>query len=315
MRKNTNISLPILMFAFFISLCFGCKKDEAKTNWAMKNSGESVCGIPGVPGIDIDIGNEVLKWGDNPMIIAMVDAPISDFSCRDLEGIIENPTDFDSENIDNHAVSVAGIISTNEKSNYRSVLKDAPIYNIAIDPEDLKIPQLIMDLKQAEELGIRVVNMSFTTERFSQELYDYMSTSEMLFVCAAGNRGRNRISYPAAFELDNVISVVGINNRGECSEMSNRSPDADIAAPSENVMCLQADGTQSMQTGTSFAAPYVTACCAYLINQLDCDAATAKTIVCECANKLPSLEGDVMEGRCLSVKNVIEYIEKNHSTI
>ena len=281
----------------------------------MKNNGEVVCGVPGVPGIDIDIGDEELNWEDRPMIIAMVDSPISASSCRDLEGIIRNPTETDQENSGQHAVSVAGIISTNEKSHYRSVLKDAPIFSIVIDPEDLNIPQLITDLKQAEESGIRVVNMSFTTERFSQELYDYMSSSEMLFVCAAGNRGRNRISYPAAFDLDNVISVVGMNNRGECSDMSNRSPDADIAAPSENVMCLQEDGTQSMQTGTSFSTPYVTACCAYLISELDCDAVTAKSIVCESANKLPSLEGYVMDGRCLSVKNVMEYIEKNHSSI
>ncbi len=298
-----------------VVIASACVNKKGKTsNWAYNNTGEPVCGIQGIAGADIDIGESVLDWAGKPMIIAVVDSEIP-VTCKDLKGIITNPSETDCDEENNHAVSVAGIISTNSESNYESVLKNASIYSIVIDPAEIDILRLINDLENAEECGIRVINMSFTMERFSQDLYDYMRNSKMLFICSAGNGGRNHISFPAAFDLDNVISVIGINNRGICSDISNYSSEADIAAPGENVLCITESGRTTYLSGTSFAAPFVSACCAYLISETDCDATTAKRVVCTCANHYSSLEGFVKEGRILSVKNVIEYIAKEQTFV
>jgi len=175
----------------------------------------------------------------------------------------------------------------------------------------MDVVKLIKDLEYAESIGVRVVNMSFTMNYFCQELYDFLNKSKMLFVCAAGNEHKNYISYPAGFDLDNVISVVGINNWGYCSQYSNYSSDADIAAPGENILCLGKDNTLEYLSGTSFATPYVTACCAYLISEINCDASTAKKILIECANENNALYGYVNKCKMLSMGNIVSYVSSN----
>ena len=231
-------------------------------------------------------------------MIAIVDSGISSDSCPALSDIVVNA--FDGQTANDHALAVAGIISTNSQSTYKSVLKDAPIYNIAIEKNNVDISKLIDNLSMAEKQGIRLVNMSFTMNYFCQELFDYIKNSEMLFVCAAGNDHKNTIDYPAGFDLDNIISVVGINNWGYCSRYSNYSVQADIAAPGENILCIGENDSLVYCSGTSYAVPYVTACCAYLMSETDCDALEAKRIILECAADNPALDGYVCNKKMLS---------------
>lgn len=300
-----KLSFFILIVALF--LLESCSANQTEYNWAMQNNGQKICGEKGVAGIDIGAANSSLHWNGKQMIIAIVDSGISSNGNPALNDIIFN---FSESLVYNaHALAVAGIISTNSQSSYKSVLKDAPIYNISIDNENIDILKLIDDLRIAESMGIHLVNMSFTMDYFSQELYDYIKNSEMLFICAAGNDHENYISYPANFSLDNVVSVIGINNWGYCSKFSNYSVNADIAAPGENILCIGENDSLEYCSGTSFAAPYVTACCAYLMSETDCCASEAKKLLLESAVNNPALDGYVCNNRMLSLKNILIYIE------
>lgn len=296
------------LLIFLLFLLPSCSESYEDYNWAMKNVGQKVCGEKGVAGMDIGADNSSLNWNGKPMIIAIVDSGVSSNDNPALNGIVVNSSE--GERNDVHALAVTGIISTNSQSTYKSVLKDAPIYNIAIDKDNINISKLINDLNIAENCGVRLVNMSFTMNYFCQELFDYIQKSNMIFVCAAGNIHENHIAYPAGFDLDNIISVVGINNWGYCSQFSNYSNYADIAAPGENILCLDQNGNLSYYSGTSFATPYVTACCAYLISETNCSALDAKKILLECAVDNPALKGYVCDSRMLSLKNINLYIEK-----
>ncbi len=297
----------------FICLSSSCKRSEKQINWAIQNTGERICGVEGVVGVDIDMKGLTLRWQDKATLIAIVDSDAPFSSVAALKGIVKKQNNERYVEDKAHSIAVASIISTNDESTYQSVLKGAPLLSIQIDASNCDIDRMIADLKDAEGKGIKVVNMSFSLHDYSQKLYDYMKQSSMLFVCAAGNGADNDLCYPAKFECENVISVVGMNNYGCCSSSSNRSYDADIAAPGENVLCLNEKSETVYMTGTSFAAPYVTACCAYLISETGCDAKMAKEIVCSCANKYPSLNKCVKEGRVLSIGNVIEYIQNEMS--
>lgn len=131
--------------------------------------------------------------------------------------------------------------------------------------------------------------------------------SSMLFVCAVGNENKEQMDYSAAYDLPNVISVVGINNYGYCSSYSNYSKNADIAAPGEDVLCIgEKDGLQYM-SGSSFAVPFITATCIYIIDQTNCTPLEAKNILLETARHLDSLEGKVNSGRLVSFENIKKY--------
>jgi subtilisin family serine protease len=54
-------------------------------------------------------------------------------------------------------------------------------------------------------------------DAYKSELYQVMRDSGLLFVCAAGNNGCDADTtptYPAAFDLDNVISVASVDSSG-----------------------------------------------------------------------------------------------------
>ena len=94
--------------------------------------------------------------------------------------------------------------------------------------------------------------MSFGTNKYSEELYQTMKNSGMLFIVAAGNgdssgRGYNIDSlpvYPASFDLDNVISVANLRFDGQIDPSSN------FGAKSVDLeMCIRDSYTPNSQDG------------------------------------------------------------------
>ena len=58
------------------------------------------------------------------------------------------------------------------------------------------------------------------------------------FVCAAGNDGADvekLPTYPAAYDLDNIISVGAVNSQGKLASFSNYGNGVDVAAPGEDI--------------------------------------------------------------------------------
>ena len=90
---------------------------------------------------------------------------------------------------------------------------------------------------------------------------EYAQSKGMLVVAAAGNSTNNNDTiptYPASYNLDNVISVASFNSRGNISDFSNYGVNSvHIAAPGEDIYYYYA-GSLYMSAGTSFAAPFVT---------------------------------------------------------
>ena len=167
--------------------------------------------------MDIGADNSSLNWNGKPMIIAIVDSGVSSNDNPALNGIVVNSSE--GERNDVHALAVTGIISTNSQSTYKSVLKDAPIYNIVIDKDNINISKLINDLNIAENCGVRLVNMSFTMNYFCQELFDYIQKQHALCL-KGGNIHENHIAYPAGFDLDNIISWLAITGDTAVSNYS-----------------------------------------------------------------------------------------------
>ena len=128
-------------------------------------------------------------------------------------------------------------------------------------------------IRYAQDNGAVICNLSFGTKKYSEELYQTMKNSGMLFIVAAGNgdssgRGYNIDSlpvYPASFDLDNVISVANLRFDGQIDPSSNfGAKSVDLAAPGSYILSTVSGNKYSYMSGTSMAAPMVTGAAAML---------------------------------------------------
>ncbi|MDR1440079.1 MAG: S8 family serine peptidase, partial [Clostridiales bacterium] len=117
---------------------------------------------------------------------------------------------------------------------------------------------IVAGIAYAEEHGASIVNCSFGTAAENPALYEAIRDSGMLFVCAAGNSRKNMEvapSYPAAYDLPNVISVASVNGDGGFSYFSNYGETAvDLAAPGRSIMSALPENRTGPMTGTSMSA-------------------------------------------------------------
>ena len=83
---------------------------------------------------------------------------------------------------------------------------------------------IIRAIQYAEKNGADICNLSLGTTNHDVALYQAIANSNMLFVVAAGNDGRNTDStpsYPASYDLPNIISVANLNYDGNLHYSSN----------------------------------------------------------------------------------------------
>lgn len=123
----------------------------------------------------------------------------------------------DGENGDLHGTHVAGIIGA--LRNNSGMVGAAPNVTIlpvkVLENESGTIFNAIKGIEYAQAMGADIANCSWGTYGYVRALKDCMENSSMLFVCAAGNEGLSTDSfpmYPAAFDLENVISVAATDS-------------------------------------------------------------------------------------------------------
>lgn len=112
--------------------------------------------------------------------------------------------------------------------------------------------------------NIRVTNNSYGGTDYSQAESDSiqaLATSGILFVAAAGNEGEDNnvvASYPAGYDLPNVISVAATDRGDELINFSNRgSHSVHLGAPGEGILSTIPGNSYGTLSGTSMASPHV----------------------------------------------------------
>jgi subtilisin family serine protease len=109
-----------------------------------------------------------------------------------------------------------------------------------------------------------VINASWGGPDFSPPLRDAFAragAAGITIVAAAGNDGVSNDAaptYPAAFNLPNLISVAASDRRDKLASFSNYGSSIDVAAPGVEIVSTEG-ATTGYMSGTSMAAPHVAA--------------------------------------------------------
>ena len=138
-----------------------------------------------------------------------------------------------------------------------------------------KTSDAILAINYAVRMGAKIINNSWGGGPYSDALKAAIINAynnNVLFVAAAGNDGRNTdVSpyYPQGYNVGNVISVANIRSDGTLNNTSNfGSNSVDIAAPGTSILSTYKYKKYAYLTGTSMAAPYVSAHAAQLMTEI-----------------------------------------------
>lgn len=173
-------------------------------------------------------------------------------------------------------------------------------------------------LYYAAKNGAQIVNCSWggdvNSPALKQAVVD-LATQNVLVVAAVGNSGKpleQSPFYPAIYNLPNEIAVAATDSNGALASFSNYSPTlADLAAPGQEIASTYPNSSYAVASGTSMAAPLVSAVAALLkAAKPSATAGEIRQAILDGATKDPALASKVREGRRLSAAGALAVLLK-----
>lgn len=170
---------------------------------------------------------------------------------------------------------------------------------------------------QLKQLGvnIRVLNNSWGGGGYSTTLYNEIKRAgdnDILFVASAGNEGKNTDStpsYPASYNLPNIIAVAATDSKDALASWSNYgATSVDLAAPGVSILSTVRNNSYATWSGTSMAAPHVSGAAALVLSATRCTSLTAlelKNAILNNVDLVAGLSGKVLTGGRLNVDKAI----------
>ncbi len=226
-----------------------------------------------------------------------------------------------------HGTHVAGIIAAEENG----------IGVVGINPTGAKIMALrflgpdgsgytsgaVLALEYAIANGANLTNNSWGGGGYSQALYDMIAQAmgaNQLFVAAAGNDGSNIDavpSYPASYNLDNILVVGSSDYYDERSSFSNYgTATVDLLAPGSNIASTYLDDQYVFASGTSMASPYVAGVASLLLGKnSDTPYEFIKETIMTSGDQTPAALSYTASGKRLNAYNAFEAFNPNQEWI
>lgn len=224
---------------------------------------------------------------------------------------------YDGGDEDHHGTHVAGTIGAvgNDGFGIPGVNWSVKIMSLKfLGPQGGYTSDAIDALDYAVAMGARISNNSWGGGGYSSSLYDAIDRARQaghVFVAAAGNDGRDlshrknaqRQSYPASYDLPNILSVAAIDQDDQIAWFSNYGDRAvDLAAPGTAIYSTLPGGAYGAYNGTSMATPHVAGACAlFLAANPGASGPDIVAQILDTVAPLPSLAGNTVTGGLLDV--------------
>jgi subtilisin family serine protease len=220
-----------------------------------------------LPAVGTEEGWTITR-GSKKVKIAVVDTGV-DLNHPDLSGKIVdgyNALDPKAPPIDDngHGTHVAGIIAAD--SNNGQGVAGITWYNPIIPVKVMNAKghggsfDIAQGIRWAVDHGANVINLSLGNYQICSVMEDainYAVNKDVVVISAAGNDNTSQPSYPAAFP--GVLGVAAVDYNGNRAQFSNYGDYVDVAAPGVDIPSTYANGQYAALSGTSMAAPHVTA--------------------------------------------------------
>jgi subtilisin family serine protease len=213
------------------------------------------------------------------------------------------------EDDNGHGTHVAGIIAARRNN---------AIGGSGLAPEATILPVKVLDaqmtgttdtlaagIRYAVDRGATLLNVSVNSDSPTNSVSDavhYAAQHGAIIVASAGNNARDidqQPSYPASLPDPAVISVTADTDQGLLWALANTGPrSVDLAAPGEHIASTTRQSTYQSRTGTSAAAPFVTASLALLTAaRPDLPQSTLRTTLLTSTQPASTLTGLLGNGR------------------
>ena len=113
---------------------------------------------------------------------------------------------------------------------------------------------------------VRITSNSWGGGHRSQALQSAIAASGALFVASAGNSGSSQKQYPAAYTLNNIVSVAATDKNDALASFSNFGTDwVDLGAPGVDTLSTTPGNAYGLKSGTSMSAPHVSGAAALVL--------------------------------------------------
>ena len=180
---------------------------------------------------------------------------------------------WDNDPLDEHGhgtlVSGTSTAETNNISGIAGVAPNIKILNLrSFDPggygeEDDAASAILYAVK----MGAKVINMSWGDYSFSYVLRDvirYAYSQNVVMIASSGNSGSDEPHYPSGYS--EVISVGNSTEQDYVAGSSNWGSTLDLVAPGTSISSTSLNSGYSSFSGTSAAAPFVSASAALILS-------------------------------------------------
>ena len=134
-----------------------------------------------------------------------------------------------------------------------------------------------------------------------------------MFVAAAGNYSSNIdviSSYPASYDVPNVISVAATDHNDQLAYFSNYgAANVDLGAPGVDILSTVRGNSYSYFDGTSMACPHVAGVCALLYGyDQNLTTSDIKFIVLNSGDSVSALSSTTLTGKRLNANNALNMV-------
>lgn len=200
-----------------------------------------------------------------------------------------------------HGTLVAGTSAaeTNNISGIAGVAPNIKVLNLrSFDPggygeEDDAAAAILYAVK----MGAKVINMSWGDYSFSYVLRDvirYAYSQNVVLVASSGNQGSNEPHYPSGYS--EVISVGNSTDQDYVSGNSNWGSTLDLVAPGSSILSTAMNADYLSFSGTSAAAPFVSATASLILSKSDFTNEEVKQILKSTSDDIGGFGWDLNSG-------------------